>query len=1141
AADIVTSTLQGGYIVDAGELNLHQDETDYVDLNASIDINGGTMNVYGGYPIDSYWPWTQNAYITMSGGVLDFKDNGIYLNETAYTLTDNITGGIIRTSGNFHGSRQDFNPTGGTIELYGDSDAMLGHGIGSSFHDVVINKGTAIMGGGRVAGLEKGRAGRKSIADIDAEQNIRYRHDGTSYPQSRMNSVTVISTLDIDNDLVFDAGFFNPDGNTVDMDGDFDISGTLSMDSDDYIRAGNDILWRDGSQCSAQGGEFHCERNWVFDDGCNVPLQSVVPVYMDGMNPGEIHNYSNSLNARFGELVIDKFQGGVVTLAESGYPIEALQLRCTPSDTIEGGSSTLEVENLLWLEYGAVFNSDPDGVIYCDDITIEGHLDLGMGSLTVHDQFLLQSFGSMNLAGGQVICDRAFSANYMIINGDLNFSDGLFEVTSEGLQIGGGNGSTISGGTVRLGWALRSIYENGLQPTGGVVEFTGSTESEILVTAGNYLHDLTIDKTGGSVSTTNPLSINGELHLVNQTLNMMGNDLTIAGDLLIETGGQLDPDDGSVSVGLNWTNLRGDQGFVQGNSSVTFTGDLPAAIHSDESFYDLTVEKPTSIGYYFEIADALTVDVLGDLQIYTGPLMLHDDVSLDVEGDISINGGAGLCAYPLYNGIEIDCGGSWFDYNSTYDYRVGFNPGSSLVTFDGSGEQLIETWPTAEFWDLSIDKASGSLIRDCNLWIQHDFNLLSGNLASFSYPVVTHYFEGDIYQAPGTEWYDYSATICLIGTAEQLIDLQGMYQFAELLVDKMEPELLDDPAADLAADNITGEPVLTREGRTEAAILQNDLALSKLVMDYGTLQLNGNTLSLNGWPACTIDPEGVLNLSAGSQLLLFDNNQLTVNGRLELLGSQAEPAVLSHSSTGYYYFDVSDGGTLSAEHALFEYMQGINITETGNLDPVHTLHYCTFQQSQWYGTLLQIDNNQPGLVINGAHFPNNTWYGAYNVGRTVFHDPMEPITFAGATGGFSGPEFMNDPYESIDWTIGGDPDLQVTDLYWSETDPYVLDFVELHYTIANNGDVPSGQFTLGFYNDLTVPPTIGDTPDTTEVVSSIAPGGTYSFSTWITSETAAEWSSWLLADCQAEVAESDEGNNYGGPEPISWLPLPPVS
>ena len=77
----------------------------------------------------------------MSGGVLDFKDKGIIINSTSgYSFTDNISGGTIRTSRDFWCSIADFNPTGGTIELYGSTNATLHQYQGSNFYNLHINK-----------------------------------------------------------------------------------------------------------------------------------------------------------------------------------------------------------------------------------------------------------------------------------------------------------------------------------------------------------------------------------------------------------------------------------------------------------------------------------------------------------------------------------------------------------------------------------------------------------------------------------------------------------------------------------------------------------------------------------------------------------------------------------------------------------------------------------------------------------------------------------------------------------------------------------------------------------------------------------------------------------------------------------------
>ncbi len=144
ADDLADNGLYGKYYISSlgGLLEVHQDPAQYTDLNGRIVLSGGEMHVYGGNG-DSYWPFAADAEIRMYGGVLDFKDNGVYLHSSAYGLNEIITAGKIRVNGSFTGIRTDFNPAGGTTELYGAATAQISHGAGSNLHHVWINKNTA--------------------------------------------------------------------------------------------------------------------------------------------------------------------------------------------------------------------------------------------------------------------------------------------------------------------------------------------------------------------------------------------------------------------------------------------------------------------------------------------------------------------------------------------------------------------------------------------------------------------------------------------------------------------------------------------------------------------------------------------------------------------------------------------------------------------------------------------------------------------------------------------------------------------------------------------------------------------------------------------------------------------------------------
>ena len=77
----------------------------------------------------------------MSGGVLDFKDQGIYIyNPSPFTFTQYITGGTIRTSKGLSCYRTDFTPAGGTIEFYGRTAASIYMVSGSNLRNISINK-----------------------------------------------------------------------------------------------------------------------------------------------------------------------------------------------------------------------------------------------------------------------------------------------------------------------------------------------------------------------------------------------------------------------------------------------------------------------------------------------------------------------------------------------------------------------------------------------------------------------------------------------------------------------------------------------------------------------------------------------------------------------------------------------------------------------------------------------------------------------------------------------------------------------------------------------------------------------------------------------------------------------------------------
>ncbi|NLO50244.1 MAG: hypothetical protein GX103_03670, partial [Bacteroidales bacterium] len=138
---LLDNGIAGNFYLNSGcTINL-TNLTGNIDLKGNLYIYGGNFNVYGGVN-PSYWPFGGNASITMSGGTLDFIDQGMLIKTDAtYSFSHNITGGTIRIAGNFACNRSDFNPTAGLIEMTGSNNVLLSMTAGS-LHNLTINKQT---------------------------------------------------------------------------------------------------------------------------------------------------------------------------------------------------------------------------------------------------------------------------------------------------------------------------------------------------------------------------------------------------------------------------------------------------------------------------------------------------------------------------------------------------------------------------------------------------------------------------------------------------------------------------------------------------------------------------------------------------------------------------------------------------------------------------------------------------------------------------------------------------------------------------------------------------------------------------------------------------------------------------------------
>jgi hypothetical protein len=106
--------------------------------SSAILIDGGSFISAAPNHPDKGWQYIEGN-LTMSDGLFEITHNSVYFESTA---TTSVSGGIIRSGGAFLSNTAGvFEPTGGTVELFGDNlDASIYCYNGNHFHNLVINR-----------------------------------------------------------------------------------------------------------------------------------------------------------------------------------------------------------------------------------------------------------------------------------------------------------------------------------------------------------------------------------------------------------------------------------------------------------------------------------------------------------------------------------------------------------------------------------------------------------------------------------------------------------------------------------------------------------------------------------------------------------------------------------------------------------------------------------------------------------------------------------------------------------------------------------------------------------------------------------------------------------------------------------------
>ncbi len=626
----------------------------------------------------------------------------------------------------------------------------------------------------------------------------------------------------------------------------------------------------------------------------------------------------------------------------------------------------------------------------------------GVINLTNNDNFVDLN-GNLNIYGGEFnIYGGAGWDCYFAENGNasINMSNGILNFRTRGAYAFNDPTYTftenITGGLIQSSGGFR-IINGAFTPSGGTIECYGPNDGYIQAINGGYFNNLIINKTSSDeqIPVSPPYFVPREnenpadLPLSN-TILLSGNT-DINGNLTIQNG-TLSAVSYTLNVAGNWDNQVGIPGFDQGISTVVFDGAAGSDILNSETFYNLQVSKTYS-GYegvelFYDVA-------CNNLDILDGTLEINHPANLLIDGNLNIALNAGLNAND-YTGLHVQVAGNWNNANTTFDSYVGFNPGNSIVMFNGSADQTLNTAaPQEQFSTLEIAKVGGRFRPNDNIYCTGNIHIYLGNWED-NLGGLIHSVEGDftVESSGGFVTSAMNNTLEFIGSQNSQISFitGSTGSLCNLYIDKP------------AGYSVTqGSPYI------------NCAFEGNLMVENGTYNLGVNHQCIVSGDV-NINDGGILQIQNASYLSLTNGNTLNVNsgGILDISGVSGGSTTVRGITAGQYYnFNVNSGGTISAVNCIFRDMtlNGVNIAASATVNPSGAFTGCTFQYGQAAGTLLTVNNNQVFTVRN-AVFPTNSWGGASNVAKSVASGRVYFVDFSG---GFSGESFDNDPNNRLDW------------------------------------------------------------------------------------------------------------------------------
>ncbi len=736
-------------------------------------------------------------------------------------------------------------------------------------------------------------------------------------------------------------------GGTVTLNNSLAIQGNLTIQAGTF-NPQNNTLYVTGNWINTAGPAY-------FTEGTGKVVFNVI-INKDGGRDFDniIQNSENfnilELNNAYGDLIINS---GLVVVT------------CNQYDWVAGGLNVSQgVFTALDLADNGIFGrytlSGTGTINLTND---DGYVDLIGSTINI-------SGGNFNVYGGTTDSYWPFTQN-----ASLTMSGGVLNFAETGIRVSASTTtltSNITGGTIKTAKDFLN-YRSDFNPAGGTIEMYGPTDAVLFCVGTAALYGVKINKAaskdGESTTIIYPRIDRETGEVISdesraQTVNL--NSTIIFNGNFVLTSGTFNSNSLTIQAKRDWTNNAGAGSFNPGTGRVIFNGGNYHQYCYNETFNILEVAKASGGAFRLSSGTSVTcavydwtagsVDVLANGGTFTAL-------------DLSDNG--------IFGGYYVNPGGTINLYQDIYQYidlngSLTFTNGGTINIYGGNG---ASQWASGANAFISMN--AGTL----------DFKDQGITLTNLSPNTINENITGGTIRTTGG-FYCNRADFTPVGGLLEFYGSNNVY------LEQFDGTLRD---------------IKINKGPSAVVTVNTNITVVSIEVAGGTLSTVNKIINQNGH--LYVENGGIFNLGEGGQLKIATDMSVNVNsgGIFKAIGTSANQATVTRSGSFYYYFNVNNGGTISAKYAKFQYPANIILTPNAIIDPSFPFDYCTFSHGQ--GTYIFLNNSQE-LTIRGANFPTlpptNTVAKSYNTGR---------ITFRDATGTYAGPSYEYDPYNRIDWTV----------------------------------------------------------------------------------------------------------------------------